>query len=84
MLGAGRISTLFSDVRRIADGPGAGLKIVPLEGDREIALGRYEVPVQAAPSQPQQQPQQQPRQSPPLRWHASSAACSRRHREKWG
>ncbi len=48
MLGAGRISTLFSDVRRIADGPGAGLKIVPLEGDREIALGRYEVPVQTA------------------------------------
>lgn len=48
MLGAGRISTLFSDVRRVAAGEGAGLKIVPLEGDREIAEGSYEVPVQAA------------------------------------
>ncbi len=48
MLGAGKISTLFSDVRRIAAGEGAGLKIVPLEGDREIAEGSYEIPVQEA------------------------------------
>jgi FkbM family methyltransferase len=48
MLRFGNLSTLFSDVRRIAGGKGAGLRIIPLEGDREIALGAYETPVQVA------------------------------------
>ena len=48
MLGLGNLSALFSDVRRIAGGEGAGLRIIPLEGDREIALGSYETPVQEA------------------------------------
>lgn len=48
MLGSGKLAALFSDVRRVAGGPGEGLKIVPLEGDREIARGTYEAPVQAA------------------------------------
>jgi FkbM family methyltransferase len=43
-----KLSALFSDVRRIAEGEGAGLKIIPMEGDREIALGSYELPVQTA------------------------------------
>ncbi len=42
------LSNLFSDVREIAAGHGAGLKIIPLKGDREIALGTYEAPVQQA------------------------------------
>lgn len=48
MLRADKLSALFSDVRRIAGGRGAGLRIIPLEGDREIALGSYETPVQTA------------------------------------
>lgn len=48
MLRYDRLSNLFSDVRRIAGGEGRGLKIVPLEGDREITLGSYETPVQRA------------------------------------
>lgn len=48
MLRSTRLSNLFSDVRQITGGPGAGLKIVPLKGDREISLGTYEAPVQQA------------------------------------
>ena len=48
MLRLGKLSALFSDVRRIAGGEGTGLRIIPLEGDREIALGSYETPVQKA------------------------------------
>lgn len=39
---------LFSDVRTVGGGIGAGLRIVPLEGDREIVRGTYELPVQGA------------------------------------
>ncbi|MCB1501162.1 MAG: FkbM family methyltransferase [Bauldia sp.] len=48
MLGFEKLTTLLSDVRRISGGEGTGLKIIPLEGDREIALGSYEPPVQRA------------------------------------
>jgi FkbM family methyltransferase len=43
-----RLTGLFSGVRDIRGGPAAGLKIIPLMGDREIALGTYEGPVQQA------------------------------------
>jgi FkbM family methyltransferase len=48
MRSSSRLFNMFSDVRRIAGGGAAGLQIVPLEGDREFALGTYELPVQAA------------------------------------
>lgn len=48
MLSPADLLDLLSDVRRIASGPASGLKIIPLEGDAEIARGTYELPVQAA------------------------------------
>ncbi len=51
MLGYGGLTGLFSNVREIRGGQGAGLKIVPLKGDREITLGTYELPVQQALSE---------------------------------
>lgn len=48
MLNYAGLTELFSDVRAIRGGKGAGLKIIPLRGDREITLGTYEVPVQQA------------------------------------
>ena len=48
MLGFTKLANLFTDVRRIGSGEGAGMKIVPLEGDRDIARGSYEEPVQRA------------------------------------
>lgn len=48
MLGSNRLLNLFSDMREVAGGYGAGLKLIPMTGDREITLGTYEVPVQKA------------------------------------
>ncbi len=48
MLTPAGLTGLFSEARDIRGGPGAGLKIIPLQGDREITLGTYEVPVQQA------------------------------------
>lgn len=39
------LARMFSGVREIRAGAGAGLKIIPLRGDREITLGIYEAPV---------------------------------------
>lgn len=48
MPGYSGLTQLFSPVREIRAGEGAGLKIVPRRGDREIELGTYEAPVQQA------------------------------------
>jgi hypothetical protein len=48
MLRSTGLLNLFSDMREVAGGYGAGLKLIPMKGDREITLGAYEIPVQKA------------------------------------
>jgi FkbM family methyltransferase len=48
MLRSTGLLNLFSGMREVAGGYGAGLKLIPMKGDREITLGAYEIPVQKA------------------------------------